>query len=72
MYLNYEKTAEGAVIKSPMRVRVCGTDAITKREQTTGTKTGQYQHDGHGKKLTKTISTPNTLSISQRLLEILA
>ena len=72
MSLNYEKTAEGAVIKSPMRVRVCGTGAITKREQTTGTKTSQYLHDGHSKKLTKTISTPNTFSISQRLLEILA
>ena len=72
MSVIYEGATEGAPIKSPIRVRVCGTDAITKQEQTTGTEASQYLHDGHGKKHTKTISTPNTLSINQRLLEILA
>lgn len=72
MFLIYERTTEEATVKSPIRVRAYCTNAVTKREQTIRTKSSQHRHSVQDKKLTKTMSTPNTLSINQRLLEILA
>lgn len=72
MFLIYERTTEEATVKSPIMVRAYCTNPVTKREQTIGTGAGQHRYNGQDKKLTKTMSTPNTLSINQRLLEILA